>query len=426
MLQGLIILLLFIAACVIGLPVGFAIGFTTWFSFLMLDGKMLVLAQKLFTSVNSFTYLCIPLFILAAEIMSEGKLIDKIVDFFQVCIGHIRGGLAYVNVLDSMVFAGISGSASADMASIGVITSNAMIKAGYTKDYAVTVSAATATIAPLIPPSTIMIIFAAAAGRVSVGELFAGGTIPGILYGCAFLVLCWYFAKKYNQPKNERRATFKEIWTEFKLSLPVILLPLLILGSIVSGICTATEAGALAVIYSIVVTLMRKTMTLHMLYDSLYESARLTASVLFIIATAGAMQWVLTALQIPQHLAEFCLQFIESKFVFLLFVNILLFFVGCLLDGAPAVLLLTPILFPVAMTYGIDPVHFGIVMCLNLTIGLITPPIGMVLFVASNVTSVKLSVLYKTVWPFVLTGVVVLLLVTYCPILTTWLPSMMG
>ena len=167
-------------------------------------------------------------------------------------------------------------------------------------------------------------------------------------------------------------------------------------------------------------------MTLHMLYDSLYESARLTASVLFIIATAGAMQWVLTALQIPQHLAEFCLQFIESKFVFLLFVNILLFFVGCLLDGAPAVLLLTPILFPVAMTYGIDPVHFGIVMCLNLTIGLITPPIGMVLFVASNVTSVKLSVLYKTVWPFVLTGVVVLLLVTYCPILTTWLPSMMG
>ena len=155
MLAGLVILLLFIAACVIGMPVGFAIGFTTWFSFLMLDGKMLVLAQKLFTSVNSFTYLCIPLFILAAEIMSEGKLIDKIVDFFQVCIGHIRGGLAYVNVLDSMVFAGISGSASADMASIGVITSNAMIKAGYTRDYAVTVSAATATIAPLIPPSTI-------------------------------------------------------------------------------------------------------------------------------------------------------------------------------------------------------------------------------------------------------------------------------
>ena len=349
MLLGLVILVLFIVICLIGLPVGFAIGFTTWFSFLMLDGKMMVLAQKLFTSVNSFTYLCIPLFVLAAEIMSEGKLIDKIVDFFQVCIGHIRGGLAYVNVLDSMVFAGISGSASADMASLGVITSNAMIKAGYSKNYAVTVSAATATIAPLIPPSTIMIIFAAAAGRVSVGKLFAGGTIPGLIYGVAFLVLCGVYAKKYNQPKNERRATFKEIWTEFKLSLPVLLLPMLILGSIVSGVCTATEAGGLAVIYAIAATFLRKAMTIRKLYDCLYNAARLTASVLFIIATAGAMQWVLTALQIPQNLASFCLQYIDSKFAFLIFVNILLFFVGCLLDGAPAVLLLTPILFPVAM-----------------------------------------------------------------------------
>lgn len=426
MLLGLVILVLFIVICLIGLPVGFAIGFTTWFSFLMLDGKMMVLAQKLFTSVNSFTYLCIPLFVLAAEIMSEGKLIDKIVDFFQVCIGHIRGGLAYVNVLDSMVFAGISGSASADMASLGVITSNAMIKAGYSKEYAVTVSAATATIAPLIPPSTIMIIFAAAAGRVSVGKLFAGGTIPGFLYGIAFLVLCGYYAKKYNQPKNERRATLKEIWTELKLSLPVLLLPCLILGSIVSGICTATEAGALAVVYAIGATFLRKAMTVKKLYDCLYNAARLTASVLFIIATAGAMQWVLTALQIPQNLASFCLQYINSKFAFLIFVNILLFFVGCLLDGAPAVLLLTPILFPVAMQYGIDPIHFGIVMCLNLTIGLITPPIGLVLFVASNVTGLKLSVLYKTVWPFVFVAFVVLMLVTYCPILTTWLPSLMA
>ncbi len=425
MIDGLMILILFIGCCIVGIPIGFSIGFTTWISFLLLDGKMMVLAQKLFTSVNSFTYLCIPLFVLAAEIMSEGKLIDKIVDFFQVLIGHIRGGLAYVNVLDSMVFAGISGSASADMASLGVITSTAMVKAGYDKEYAVTVSAATATIAPLIPPSTIMIIFASAAGRVSVGELFMGGLIPGVLYGIAFLVLCGYFAKKYNQPKNERRATFKEIWAEFKLSLPVLLLPALIMGSIVTGVCTATEAGALAVIYAIIAVIIRKSMTLKMLYDSLYEAARLTASVLFIIATAGAMQWVLTALQIPQNLAAFCLQYIDSRFAFLVFVNVLLFFVGCLLDGAPAVLLLTPILFPVAMQYGIDPVHFGIIMCMNLTIGLITPPIGLVLFVAANVTDVKLSVLYKRVWPFVGIAFIVLMLVTYVPQLSTWLPSIM-
>lgn len=421
---ALFILVLFLVCCIIGFPVGFAIGFTTWTSFLLLGGKMMVMAQKLFTSINSFTYLCIPLFVLASEIMSEGKLIDKIVDFFQTCIGHIRGGLAYVNVLDSMVFAGISGSASADMASIGLLTANAMMKAGYTRDYSVTVSAATATIAPLIPPSTIMIIFAAAAGRVSVGELFMGGTIPGIIYGIAFLILCGYYAKKYNQPKNERRATLKEILYEFKQSLPVILLPLLILGSIVTGICTATEAGALAVIYAIIATLLRKSMNMTMLINSLYKSARLTASVLFIIATSGAMQWVLTALQIPQNVASFCLQFIHSKLMFLLFLNILLFIVGCLLDGAPAVLLLTPILFPVALQYGIDPIHFGIIMCLNLTIGLITPPIGLLLFVASNVTGLKLKILYKTVWPFVFCGICVLLLVTYCPFLTTWLPSL--
>lgn len=426
MLMQLLILVLFLFSCVIGLPVGFAIGFTTWVSFLLLDGKMMVLAQKLFTGVNSFTYLCIPLFVLAAEIMSEGKLIDKIVDFFQTLVGHIRGGLAYVNVLDSMVFAGISGSASADMASIGLMVSTAMEKAGYNKAYAVTVSAATATIAPIIPPSTIMIIFAAAAGRVSVGKLFTGGMLPGILYGCAMLVLCGYYAKKYNQPKNPRRATLKEIWTEFKLSFPVLLLPLLILGSIVSGICTATEAGALAVFYSIIATFLRKSMTIKTLYDSLYNAARLTASVIFIIATASAMQWVLSALQVPQNLANFCLQFIHSKYTFFLFINILLFIVGCLLDGAPAVLLLTPVLFPVALTYGIDPIHFAIVMCLNLTIGLITPPIGLVLFVASNVTGVKLSVLYKCMWPFVICGFCVLLLVTYVPFLTTWLPGLMA
>lgn len=421
--QALLIIGLFLLCCIIGFPVAFAIGFTTWVSFLLLGGRMLVLAQKLFTSINSFTYLCIPLFVLASEIMSEGKLIDKIVDFFQVLIGHIRGGLAYVNCLDSMVFAGISGSASADMASIGVLTSNAMVTAGYDKTYAVTVSAATATIAPLIPPSTIMIIFAAAAGRVSVGDLFMGGTIPGIIYGVSYIVLCWYYAKKYNQPKNPRRATLKEIWTEFKQSLPVLLLPLLILGSIVSGVCTATEAGALAVVYAICATMIKRSVSFKGLINCMYKSARLTASVLFIIATSGAMQWVLTALQIPQSVASFCLQFIHSKFVFLLFLNLLLFIVGCLLDGAPAVLLLTPILFPVAMRYGINPIHFGIVMCMNLTIGLITPPIGLLLFVASNVTGVKLNTLYKSVWPFVICSFCVLMVITYVPFFTTWLPS---
>lgn len=420
-----LILILFIVLCLIGLPVGYAIGVTSWTAFLMLDGKMMVMAQKLFTGINSFTYLCIPLFVLAAELMSKGKLIRKIVDFCNVLIGHVRGGLAYVNVLSSMVFAGISGSASADMASIGLIMTETMDEAGYDRPYATVVSAASATIAPLIPPSTIMIIFAAAAGGISVGKLFAGGFLPGVMYGGAQIALCSYYARKYRHPKTERRSTLREIWTEFKAALTVLMLPSIILGTIVTGICTATEAGAIAVFYALIITFATKRMTLKLLFECLVNTARLTSSVLFIVATAAAMGWVVTALQIPQKLAEFCLQYIHTPVMFMLFINILLLIVGCLLDGAPATLLLAPILFPVARSYGIDPVHFGIVFCMNLTIGLVTPPIGLMLFVASNVTGVKLSVLYKQIWPFVACGITVLLLVSYIPGIVTWLPGMM-
>lgn len=220
-------------------------------------------------------------------------------------------------------------------------------------------------------------------------------------------------------------ATLREIWHTVKDSASVMLLPVIIMGSIVTGICTATEAGALAVCYALIITLVQRRMNLKELYGCLISTARLTASVTFIVATASAMGWVITALQIPQKLALFCLDYISSPTVFLLFVNILLLIVGCLLDGAPAVLLLAPILCPVAEMYDIDLIHFGIVMCMNLTIGLITPPIGILLFVCSNVTSIKLGDLYKSVWPFVLCGIIVLLIITYVPITVTFIPSLM-
>lgn len=425
MILPLFILLLFLGCCFIGLPVGFCIGFATWVSFLLLDGKMIVLAQKLFSGINSFTYLCIPLFVLCAEIMSRGKLINKIVDFFNVLVGHIRGGLAYVNVLASMVFAGISGSASADMASIGLIMADMQTAAGYDRDFSVTLSAASATIAPLIPPSTIMIIYASATGNVSIGKLFAGGMFPGIVYGLAQIGLCIYYSKKRNFPTTGKRAGVKQILTVTKESAGVLLLPVIIFGSIVTGICTATEAGSLAVCYAILISVIQKRLTLKDLYKCLVNTARLTASVTFIVATAAAMGWVVSALQIPQQLAKFCLNYISSATGFLMFTNILLLLVGCLLDGAPAVLLLAPILAPVATRYGIDPIHFGIVMCMNLTIGLITPPIGILLFVASNVTRTRLAVLYKCVWPFVICAIVVLLIITYVPQTVTLIPSLM-
>ena len=266
MAEPLIILIIFLALCILGMPIGFAIGVTTWMAFLILDGSMIVLAQKLFSGINSFSYLCIPLFILAAEVMSKGNLIQRIGDFFQALVGHVRGGLAYVNVLNSMVFAGISGSATADMASLGLIEVNMMHAAGYDRSFAACVSAASATIAPLIPPSTVMIIFASAVGGVSIGKLFMGGLIPGILYGVAQMVLCGIYAKKFQQ-KRTKRCTLKELAKEFKKVLPVLVLPAIIMGSIVTGICTATEAGALAVLYAVVITFIGKNMNIKKLYD---------------------------------------------------------------------------------------------------------------------------------------------------------------
>jgi len=249
--------------------------------------------------------------------------------------------------------------------------------------------------------------------------------LPGIVYGLAQIGLCMYYSKKYNFPTTGKWAGIKNVLTVTKQSATVLVLPIIIFGSIVTGICTATEAGALAVCYAIIVSLVQKRLSLKDLYKCLVSTARLTASVTFIVATAAAMGWVISALQIPQQLANFCLNYISSSAMFLLFTNVLLLVVGCLLDGAPAVLLLAPILAPVAQSYGIDPVHFGIVMCMNLTIGLITPPIGILLFVASNVTRTKLSDLYKSVWPFVACAIIVLIIITYIPQTVTFIPNLM-
>lgn len=424
MTEPILILAIFLSLCILGIPIGFAVGVTTWVGFLMLDGSMIVLAQKMFTGINSFSYLCIPLFILAAELMSKGDLIQRIGDFFQAIIGHVRGGLAYVNVLNSMVFAGISGSATADMSSLGLIEVNMMHAAGYDRTFATCVSAASATIASLIPPSTTMIIFASAVGGVSIGKMFMGGLIPGIIYGVGQMILCFFYAKKYQQMPS-KRASWKVMWHSFVRVLPVLGLIFIIMGSIVTGVCTATEAGALAVLYAIIVTFATRSMTAKKLYECLVATARLSASVLFLIATASAMGWILTALRIPQNITTFCLQYIHGPVAFLMFMNVLLLIVGCLMECAPATLLLAPILYPVAMQYGINPIHFGVVFCMNLNIGLITPPIGLMLFVGSNVTGVKLSTLYKRIWPFVGAAIAVLLVTTYVPFLSTWLPSIM-
>lgn len=415
----------FLVVVILGVPIGFAMGFITIASFQALGGSMLIIPQKLFSGVDNFTFLCIPLFILAGEIMSSGKLTQAIVHFCDCIVGHIRGGLALVNVLGSAFFAGISGSATADAVGLGKIEIDMMSKDGYRKDYSSAVTAASAIIGPIIPPSGIMIIYAVVAGNVSVGKMFLGGLIPGILLTGLEMLLCYILAIKHHHPRRDR-ASIREILLSAKSTFPVLLLPVIILGGITTGIFTATESGAIAVFYALLISgLVTKTLHMKEFFQCCIRTAKTTANVLFIIAVASAMGWAITTLQIPQKIIEFCMNYIHSPVAFLLFVNVLLLLIGMILDQSPALLIMVPILLPVALAYGIDPVHFGLIVCINLTVGLITPPVGMTLFVTANVGRVKLTALYKQIMPFVAVGIFVVLLITYIPALTTWLPSVL-
>lgn len=419
------LIVLFLIIMLIGTPVGFAMGALTNISFGILGGDQSMIAQKMFSGIDTYTYVCILLFILATDLMSVGGITNAIVMFCEKLVGHIKGGLAHVNVLASMVFAGLSGSAIADASGLGPVEIKLMTDGGYKRDFSAAVTAASAIIGPIIPPSNIMIIFAGCIGTVSVGKMFLAGAVPGILLGISYMILCYYMAIKYKMPCREKRSSFKEIAQSLKETLPALLLPIIIMGSIISGICTATESSALAVVYAIIVSAVKGKLTWKTFKESCIRSAKATANVLFIIAVSTAMGWAITTLQVAQTLAAFCLSYITSKVLFLLFMNILLLILGMVLDATPAILLMVPILWPVAQTYGIDSVQFGIIMCLNLMIGNLTPPVGMMLFVVSNVGKVKLSALYRSILPFVAVAVVTLLFVTYVPAFSTFIPNLL-
>ena len=420
-----VLLIIFLAIMLIGTPVGFAMGSLTNISFFILGGDQSMIVQKMFSGIDTYTYVCVLLYILATDLMTVGGITNAIVHFCETLVGHIKGGLAHVNVLGSMLFAGLSGSAIADASGLGPLEIEMMTRGGYKRDFSACVTAASAIIGPIIPPSNIMIIFAGAIGTVSVGKMFLAGAVPGILLGVAYMILCYYMAVKYKMPSRERRSTLKEILTATKETLPALLLPVIIMGSIITGFCTATESSALAVTYALIVSLAKKRLTWKNFKASCIRSAKASANVLFIIAVSSAMGWAITTLQVAQALATFCMEFIGSEFMFLLFMNILLLILGMVLDATPAILLMVPILWPVAQTYGIDEIRFGIIMCLNLMIGNLTPPVGMMLFVVSNVGKVKLSLMYRGILPFIGAAVIVLLLVTYIPAFSTFIPNLL-
>ncbi|MGH2316407.1 TRAP transporter large permease [Planococcus sp. SE5232] len=382
------------------------------------------IVQRMVGGLNSFSLLAIPFFILAGEIMNEGGISRRLIDFANVIIGRIRGGLAMVNVLASTFFGGISGSALADTSSLGSVLIPMMKKQKYDADYSVSVTISSATQGVLIPPSHNMIIFSTAAGGVSVGALFMGGLLPGLLLGLAIMTLTYLIAVKRKYPKGEpvAREEIPKIIREGLLGLFTIVI---IMGGILSGIFTATESAAIGALYAFIIAFfVYREVSITRMGVILHNTFKTLSMVLFLIGASSAFGWLLAMLRVPQMVADALISISPNNFITILLILIILLLLGMIMDMAPLILIATPILLPVAITAGIDPVHFGVMLILSLGIGLVTPPVGAVLFVGSAIGRISIEKASRAMLPFYGAMLAVLLLVAYVPNLTLWLPSL--
>jgi len=417
-----------VIACLLGVPVVFALIFGPMMG-LFIDNKIIFLnsiAQRIFSGVDQFPLLAIPLFILAGDIMNSGNITKRLVRFANMLVGRMRGGLAHVNILSSIFFAGLSGSAVADVSALGSMLIPAMEKGGYKRDFAAAVTAASSIIGPVIPPSIIMIVYAYIMS-VSVGSLFAAGFIPGILMGGGLMLLVAILAKRQNLPKRNTVLSTREKLTITRQSILPLLTPIIILGGILAGLVTPTEAAVLAVLYSLGLSIfVYKDLRVKDLPGLFIRSGISSATILLIIGSAAMFGWMLTISQMPQKLGTIILGITDSPYIFLLCVNILLFFAGMVLDAGPAILILGPIFAPTIQELGIDPIHFACVMCLNLSVGLATPPFGLVLFTTSTISGVKIPALVRAMLPFWLVQAFVIALITYIPAISLTLPKLLN
>ncbi len=424
-------LVLMLASCLflaIGVPVAFALGLATVAALVIADSyPLMVLLKETFTGIDSFPLMAVPFFILAAELMSGGSLTEVLLKFAGQFVGHRRGGLGYTNVVSLTFFSGISGSALADAAGPGSMLIRMMDKAGYDRSYAAALTAATAIVGPIIPPSIIMIIYALQDDNVSVGSLFVAGLLPGLLVAVAMCVVNWHVSKQRNYKGDGENPPFGEILRTTWKALPALLLPVVILGGMRAGWFTPTEASVVAVFYALICgKFLYRTLEWKALPDILARSALLSASVLIIIGLSAAFAWVLTIEGVPQAMAEWIIAMKLSPWAFLILVNVLLLLFGIFIEPLPGVMVLAPILAPVAVKLGIDPIHFAMIVIFNLTLGMITPPVGGLLFVTSNVSRVPLGPLVRELRPFLYAHAVVLLVLTFVPALSTWLPHALG
>lgn len=416
------LLLTWIVLLIAGIPVALSLGMISLLAFVLYGQNLLILPQRLAAATDSFVLLSIPFFILAGKLVNRSGITDQLFDFAKTLVGFITGGLAHVNVLASIIFSGMSGAAVADIAGLGEIEIEAMEKEGYERDFAAAVTLASSLIGPIIPPSIAFVVYGSLAST-SVGALFLGGILPGLLMGLSLMIYIYIVARRRNYPRHPLPSV-RRVWDAFRRAFLGLLTPVIVIGGIMLGIFTPTEAAVVVVMYALFLgTVVYRTLSWREVPTLLLETVETTGIILFIMANAAVFSWALTVEQVPQKVAALLTGWTTDPLVLLLLVNVLLLLVGCVMDGIAAMTVLVPILLPVLRALHIDPVHFGVLMNVNLVLGLMTPPVGVGLFAAAQVAKLPVNQVFRAVLPFFIPLMAVLLLVTLFPDIVLFLPK---
>ena len=415
---------IFILTLFFGFPIAFSLGLASLSYIFFSDIPLVIIPQKLYAGMDVFVLLCIPGFILAGNLMNRGGITERIISFSKAIVGHIRGGLGLANVGASMIFSGISGTAVADSASIGAVMIPAMEKEGYETEFSCAITASSSTIGPIIPPSLPMIIAGSLTG-LSVAKLFIAGAIPGLLLAIGLMTISYFISIKKGRPKGNK-STLNHIRKEFFSAFWALLMIFIILYGIVGGVFTPTEASIVASLYALILgVFVYKNLTIKDLYKIFIDTMVTTSSLMILVGFANLFGWILISEQIPQLIAKTLLEITTNKYLILLAINLLLLFVGTFLETIAALIILFPVLLKVAVSVGIDPIQFAVISVLNLMIGLTTPPVGVCLFITSSIGKVSLSNVSKAILPFLAVSIFILLLVTYVPAISLFLPNLL-
>ncbi len=407
----------------LGVPISMSMGLATVLTLIVSGNSsfFFVVPQQMVEGVNSAPLLAIPFFILAGNLMNASGLTDKIFDFASNLLGHIRGGLAQVNVLASMVFAGVSGAAVADCAGLGLVEVKAMTERGYARGFSAAITAASSAVGPVIPPSIPLVIYAYIA-EVSVGRMFLAGVIPGVVIAASLILTNYILSYRHEFPRMPR-ATLRQIARSAVNGVVALVAPVIIVGAILTGVVTATEAGVLACAYAFLIGIIYRGFTFQSLWTALYETVTITTIIMFIIAFATAMGWLFAYEQIPQKIAESMLALTQNKYVFLFLLMFFLLLIGCVIEGIPALLITLPLLLPIADYFGIDRTHFGLIVVYGILIGIVTPPMGISLYIMVGVADIKFEDIVVAILPYLIPLIAMLVLITYVPQITLALPN---